>query len=132
MMWLKSLCVDASHGESFFAGFARGLAEGEIVHLRDGHVLTPLPRSPDIYRLLSAVLGTVGAREHHRPAGIGDQADIQQVEGIAHRPRFEHILDREGVAEARFGIEGGPLARRHRDLRPLLQTSCRIRACGVW
>src|SRR5262245_13920019 len=101
---VEVLRADASHGEGFLPGFARSLAEGQIVHLGDRHVLAPLPRSPDIYWLLDAALSAIRTREHYSATGIGHQTNIQQIEGIAYRPRFEHILNGEGVAEAGFGV----------------------------
>ena len=109
------------HREGFVARQARGLAE--VVRLRICVSMTcslPSP-APDKYRLFGAVLGTVGPCQHHGATRISHQADIEQVEGIAHRSRVEHIVNGERFVIAGFGIEAGPRPRRHCHLRPLFQ-----------
>ena len=39
---------DAGHGKSALAGNARGLAQGQPLHLRDGDVLSALARTADV------------------------------------------------------------------------------------
>ena len=118
---VEVLPLHARHAKRLLARHPRGLAVGEVAHLCDHHVLGGLARSPHVNGLLGAVLGALGAGEDDGAARVRHEADVQEVEGIADRPRAEHIRHRDGIAVARLGIERGPLSRGHRHLRPLLQ-----------
>ena len=113
--------ADARHGERARARDARRLAERQVLHVGHADVLGPLPGTANPDRLLRAIARAVGTREHDGAAGVGDEADVEQVEGIDHRPRGEHVRDRERLPVHRFGIQARPRARRDRDLRPLLE-----------
>ncbi len=84
-------------------------------------MLGGLAHSPHPHGLLGAVPGPIGPSQHDRPPAVGDQADVEQVEGPHHRPRAQNIGHRDGFAVHGLGVEAGPGARRHRHLCPLLE-----------
>ena len=78
MMWWKSLGPTPAMREGLVAGDARGLAERQVLHLGEAHVLGRPRRAPRTYTgFFAQSLRPVGAGEHHRAAGVGDQADVQ-------------------------------------------------------
>ena len=121
MMWLKSDRLHARHRERLLAGEPRRLAEREVPHLREHDVLAALAGAAHVHRLLGAVLRAIGARQDDGAAGVGDEADVQDVERPHDRPRVEHVLHGEGLAIARLRIQRGPLAGGDGHLRPLLE-----------
>ena len=112
---------DAGHREGALAGQPGRRARGQILHLRHHHVLGGLAEAAHVDRRLGAVLGPICARQHHRAARVGDEADIEQVERVGDRARVEHVGHRDRIAEARLRIERRPLPGGDRDLGPLLE-----------
>ena len=118
---LEVLRGDPGHRERLLAGQPRGLAAREVAHLGHHDVLGGLAGPAHVHRLLGAVLRAVGPRQDDGAARVGDQADVQEVERVAHRPGGEHVRHRDRLLVARLRVEGGPLPRGHRHLRPLLE-----------
>ena len=97
------------------------LAEGEIPHLGEHHVLGGLAHAADVHGRLGAVLGAIGTCQHDGAARVGDEADVEDVEGVDDRSRVEDVGHRDGLAAERLRVERRPLARGDGDLRPLLE-----------
>ena len=81
-------------------------------------VASPEPEHPD--GLLLAVLRALGADDDDRAAGVGDEAAVEQVEGVGDPAGGEDVVDGDRVAHHRFGVERRPLARGDGDLGELL------------
>ena len=118
---LKVARPHACHAKGLVTRDPCRLAEGEVLHLGEAHVLGALAEAAHVYRPLRRVVRAVGARQHDRTAGVGDETDVEHGERIDDRPCLEHVLHGERLAPQRLGIERRPLARGDGHLRPLLE-----------
>ena len=91
------------------------------MHLRHGHVLGRFAGATNVDGLLGAVTRPIRAREHDCAAGIGDEADVQHGERVSDHLGLEHLVDRQRIVVHGFRVQGCPLTRRHRHLRPLFE-----------
>ena len=70
--------------------------------------------------LLLAVLRALGADDDDGAAGVGDQAAVEEVEGVGDPARREHVVDGDRIAHHRLRVEDRPLASGDGDLGELL------------
>ena len=59
----------------------------------------------------------IGRHEQRGGGAVGLRAAVEQVQGMAHRRRAQHVFDGDLVLEVRVGIAGAVVVVLHRDRR---------------
>ena len=91
----------------------------EIGRRRDHAVVRGLGRAQHVDGMQAQIAGAVAARHHQGGGAVGHQAAVAHAQGRRQHASRQALLDAQGFADKRLGVELRPLACRHRHLGEL-------------